>query len=168
MTPIQCFPPIESPCATVLVLGSMPGKASLQARQYYAHPRNAFWPIMGDLIGAAPSLPYESRIEILQSAGIALWDVLATCVRDGSLDAGIVEASVSANDFKAFFLTHPGIADVFFNGTTAERYFQKYARTLLEPNPLRFQRLPSTSPAHASKTYRQKLTAWEAIIQTNR
>ena len=68
---------------------------------------------MGDLMGAAPNLPYEARIEILQSAGIALWDVLATCVRDGSLDAEIVEASISANDFKAFFLTHPSIAACF-------------------------------------------------------
>ena len=149
----------------MLILGSMPGRASLQASQYYAHPRNAFWPIMGDLMGAAPNLPYEARIEILQSAGIALWDVLATCVRDGSLDAEIVEASISANDFKAFFLTHTGIADVFFNGATAEKYFHKYVRPLLEPNPLRFHRLPSTSPAHAAKTYRQKLAAWEAVVQ---
>ena len=122
---------------------------------------------MGDLMDAAPNLPYEARIELLQSAGIALWDVLATCVRDGSLDAEIVEASISANDFKAFFLTHPGIADVFFNGATAEKYFHKYVRPLLEPNPLRFHRLPSTSPAHAAKTYRQKLAAWEAVVHGN-
>jgi len=145
----------------------MPGKASLQASQYYAHPRNAFWPIMGDLIDAAPSLPYERRIEILQSVGIALWDVLASCVRDGSLDASIIKTSISTNDFKNFFLTHPGIADVFFNGGTAERYFINYALPLLEPNALRFHRLPSTSPAHAAKTYQQKLAAWEAVIQIN-
>ena len=165
LSQIQCFPPIESPGSTVLILGSMPGKASLQAGQYYGHPRNAFWPIMGELLGAAPSLPYEARIKLLQSAGIALWDVLASCVRDGSLDASIVESSVSANDFNAFFLSHPAITDVFFNGATAEKYFQKYVRHLLEPpNALRFQRLPSSSPAHASKTYLQKLAAWEAII----
>jgi len=121
---------------------------------------------MGDLMGAAPNLPYEARIKILQSAGVALWDVLATCVRDGSLDAEIVESSISANDFKAFFLTHPGIADVFFNGATAEKYFHKYVRPLLEPNPLRFHRLPSTSPANAASTYRQKLAAWQAIIKS--
>jgi len=165
MTTIQCFPPIESPRAKVLILGSMPGKASLQASQYYAHPRNAFWPIMGELMGVAPNLPYATRIEILQSAGIALWDVLASCLRDGSLDAGIVEASIAVNDFKTFFLTHPGIADVFFNGGTAERYFIKYALPLLEPNGLRFHRLPSTSPAHAAKTFQQKLADWGAVVQ---
>lgn len=120
---------------------------------------------MGELLGAAPSLPYEARIKLLQSAGIALWDVLASCVRDGSLDASIVESTVSANDFKAFFLSHPAITDVFFNGATAEKYFQKYVRHLLEPpNALRFERLPSSSPAHASKTYQQKLTAWQAAL----
>ena len=109
----------------MLILGSMPGSASLRAGQYYAHPRNAFWPIMGDLMDAAPNLPYEARIEILQSEGIALWDVLATCVRDGSLDAEIVEASITANDFKAFFLhtlalpmsfsTVPRLKNIFIN-----------------------------------------------------
>jgi hypoxanthine-DNA glycosylase len=161
MTQVRSFPPIENIHAKVLILGSMPGKASLRAGQYYAHPRNAFWPIMGELVGADPSLPYEARIEKLKSAGIALWDVLAACVRDGSLDADIIEASIVANDFNTFLLTHADITQVFFNGAMAEKCFLNYVRPLLEPKPLVFQRLPSTSPAHASKTYQQKLEAWE-------
>jgi TDG/mug DNA glycosylase family protein len=161
MTQVRSFPPIENRHARVLILGSMPGKASLRAGQYYAHPRNAFWPIMGELVGAAPSLPYEARIEKLKSAGIALWDVLAACVRDGSLDADIIESSIVANDFNTFLLTHADIRQVFFNGAMAEKCFLKHVRPVLAPTPLVFQRLPSTSPAHASKSYRQKLEAWE-------
>jgi hypoxanthine-DNA glycosylase len=142
----------------------MPGKESLRAGQYYAHRRNAFWPIMGDLIGAVPPLPYESRIQILKSAGIALWDVLASCTRGSSLDSDIDEASTSPNDFGSFFLTHPGITHVFFNGTVAEKYFRKHVQRSLEPRSLLYRRLPSTSPANASVPYNQKLKAWEAII----
>ena len=76
---IHSFSPIEDSSATILILGSMPGKESLRAGQYYAHRRNAFWPIMGDLIGANPTLPYEARTQLLKTAGIALWDVLASC-----------------------------------------------------------------------------------------
>ena len=161
---VHSFPPIENPGATVLILGSMPGKASLKAGQYYAHPRNAFWAIMGDLIGAYPSLDYASRVASLQSAGIALWDVLACCQREGSLDADIVKASIHPNDFNAFFATHTQITRVFFNGTMAEICFHRHVRPSLVAGPLHFQRLPSTSPAHAAKTYAQKLTAWEIVI----
>ena len=109
---IQCFPPIADAGATVLILGSMPGEESLRAGQYYAHPRNAFWPIMGDLFGAGPGLDYAARARVLKSNGIALWDVLASCARDGSLDSAIAGDSILANDFPAFFLAHPGIARV--------------------------------------------------------
>jgi double-stranded uracil-DNA glycosylase len=164
MPHIQSFPPIEDSSASVLILGSMPGKESLRAGQYYAHRRNAFWPIMGELIGAAPTLPYETRIQKLKSAGIALWDVLASCRRDGSLDSDIDAASASPNDFASFFLAHPGITQVFFNGAVAEKYFHKFVLHSLEPRSLHYQRLPSTSPANAAMAYDQKLKAWEAII----
>ena len=165
MQTIYSFPPIEDANATVLVLGSMPGKESLRAGQYYAHPRNAFWPIMGDLVGAFPSLPYAARTEILQSAGIALWDVLASCLRDGSLDADIDAASILPNDFQTFFLSHPGIAQVFFNGAMAEKCFHQSVRHLLEPRVLHYWRLPSTSPAHAAMAYPQKLEAWRVVTK---
>ena len=165
MPPIQSFPPIENPKATTLILGSMPGKESLRAGQYYAHPRNAFWPIMGELVGAGPALPYEARIQKLKSAGIALWDVLASCTRHSSMDADIDTSSICANDFAAFFRTHPRIAHVFFNGTMAEQCFHKYVLATLQTLPMHFLRLPSTSPANAVMSYEQKLKAWRIIGQ---
>ena len=134
-------------------------------QQYYAHRRNAFWPIMGDLIGAVPALPYESRIQILKSTGIAVWDVLASCTRDSSLDSDIEVASACANDFASFFSNHSGITHVFFNGAMAEKYFHTLVSQRLESRLLQYQRLPSTSPANASMRYDQKLIAWQAIIQ---
>lgn len=166
MPHIQSFPPIENPTASVLILGSMPGKESLRAGQYYAHRRNAFWPIMGELIGAAPTLPYEARTQILKSSGIALWDVLASCTRRSSMDADIEADSICPNDFASFFLTHMGITHVFFNGSMAEKCFRMYVQPLLEHRPLHYQRLPSTSPANASMRYEQKLEAWKAILRS--
>ncbi|MBI3481283.1 MAG: DNA-deoxyinosine glycosylase [Nitrosomonadales bacterium] len=164
MPQVQSFPPIENPSAHILILGSMPGKESLRAGQYYAHPRNAFWPIMGELVGAAPALPYQTRIRKLKSAGIALWDVLACCTRHGSLDADIEADSIRANDFADFFAQHPHITQVFFNGAMAEQCFRKHVLPSLEHLSLHYQRLPSTSPAHASLRYEQKLEAWHMIL----
>jgi hypoxanthine-DNA glycosylase len=164
MPRIRSFPPIENPSARILILGSMPGKESLRAGQYYAHPRNAFWPIMGELVGAIPALPYEIRIERLKSVGIALWDVLASCTRHSSMDADIEADSIMANDFASFFRAHPHITRVFFNGTMAEQSFHKYVLPTLEHPALHYQRLPSTSPANASMSYEQKLKAWNAML----
>ena len=120
MTLSHGFPPVAAPGARVLILGSMPGQASLRAAEYYAHERNAFWRIMGDLLGAGLDLPYAQRLEKLTAAGVALWDVIAACERAGSLDADIVGHSVVPNDFAAFFAAHRSIARVFFNGAAAE------------------------------------------------
>lgn len=98
MLRVQSFPPIADVNAEVLILGSMPGKASLTAVEYYAHPRNVFWPIMGELFDAKTTLPYEKRIAILQSTRIALWDVLESCIRDSSLDNDIQNASLTADE----------------------------------------------------------------------
>lgn len=121
---------------------------------------------MGELVGAAPSLPYEARIKKMKSAGIALWDVLASCTRHSSMDADIEADSICANDFALFFLKHPHITHVFFNGTMAEQCFRKHVLHLLENRQLHFQHLPSTSPANASMRYEQKLEAWMAIVKT--
>jgi hypoxanthine-DNA glycosylase len=169
MSHVQSFPPIANPNAHILILGSMPGKESLRAVQYYAHRRNAFWPIMGELVGAAATLPYDVRTRMLKSAGIALWDVLASCTRRSSLDTDIEADSICANDFVTFFLKHPNITQVFFNGTMAEKYFHKHVLPLLEPRlehrPLHYRRLPSTSPANASMLFEQKLRAWKVILR---
>lgn len=125
---VRSFPPIENRAARVLVLGSMPGAASLLAGRYYAYPRNAFWPIMGELFGAGPTISYEKRVLILRRAGLALWDVMASCIREGSLDADIDEASIIPNDFRAFFATHSRVRYVFFNGAKAENCFRRTVR----------------------------------------
>jgi hypoxanthine-DNA glycosylase len=161
----QGFPPIENPRARVLILGSMPGVASLRAGQYYAHPRNQFWPIMGALLGRdLAALAYPERVRCLIDAGIALWDVLHACQRPGSLDADIAPASIVANDFTAFFARHPAISHVYFNGAAAERHFNQRVRPLLQTRPMHFLRLPSTSPAHAALNYPAKLAAWRVLL----
>lgn len=161
---LQGFPPVAAAGARVLVLGSMPGAASLAAAEYYAHPRNVFWRIMGDLVGAGPELPYAQRLARLQAAGIALWDVIGGCERRGSLDADIVADSVRANDFPGFFAVHREIRRIFFNGAAAEAAFRRHALPGLAGRAFRLQRLPSTSPAHAARGYADKLAAWSAIV----
>lgn len=163
MTRIQCFPPVVNEHATVLILGSMPGKKSLEEQQYYAHPANAFWRIMGKLIGAHPELSYPKRLDALKTAGLALWDVLAACERTSSLDSRIREEK--ANDFETFFAQHPRITHVFFNGSKAEQSFRKLVQEKQQLPPLTYHRLPSTSPAHAGMCYADKLRAWHAITR---
>lgn len=164
MASVSSFPAVVGPGATRLVLGSMPGVASLAAHRYYAHPRNAFWRIAGDLLGLAPDLPYAQKLIGLQAAGIALWDVIASCERAGSLDADIVGQSVQVNDFSTFFAVHRGIRQVFFNGGAAEAAFRRHVLPGLSGHDLRLIRLPSTSPAHAGMSYADKLAAWSAIL----
>ncbi|MGZ5000921.1 MAG: DNA-deoxyinosine glycosylase [Methylomonas sp.] len=166
MTEVFSFPPIAGKGARILILGSMPGKVSLEAHQYYAHPRNLFWPIMGELVGAYPGLDYPERTRILIANGIALWDVLKSCRRPGSLDANIDKSSMVINDFKAFFEAHPQIKRVFFNGATAEHGFRRHVLPDLSAEGLAFRRLPSTSPAHAALSYQQKLEIWRVIIDS--
>ena len=161
---IHCFLPIEDNEAKLLILGSIPGKVSLDNAQYYAHPRNTFWPIMGELTGALPQLAYELRTQKLNFAGIALWDVLASCIRPGSLDSDI--SSIVPNDFETFFMSHPHITRIYFNGAMAEKSYKQHVLPTLTPRNLCYLRLPSTSPAHAALTYDQKLSIWRTGIQT--
>ena len=140
----------------------MPGKESLSKNHYYAHAQSSFWKIMGELIGAHPYLPYADRLQLLTNAHIALWDVLASCERESSLDTHI--RNEKANDFATFFTLHPRITRVFFNGIKAEQSFNKFVLGIQRLPPLTFQRLPSTSPAHAGVSYADKLQAWKMII----
>ena len=159
------FAPVATARARVLILGSMPGKASLAAEQYYAHPQNQFWRILGELAGAGRELPYPERLHRLQAAGIALWDVLASCTRPGSLDADICPASMMANDFGPFFAAHPGLRRICFNGATAEALFRRRVLPGLPlPPGCTVRRLPSTSPAHAALPYARKLELWRDAL----
>jgi TDG/mug DNA glycosylase family protein len=161
------FPAVAGDGARVLILGSMPGVASLEKNQYYALPQNSFWRIMGDLFGAGIDLPYAERLRMLVRHGIVLWDVLETCQRPGSLDSSIKLATARPNDFQFLFLEHATIRRVFFNGRKAADIFSKKVLPTLDSEfgEKVYQTLPSTSPAHASMTYAQKLKSWSAIAQ---
>jgi hypoxanthine-DNA glycosylase len=164
MQNIQSFLPIGDSKSKVLILGSMPGKQSLAKNQYYAHPQNAFWKIMGELLDIKPNSTYENRLDLLCSAGIALWDVLASCERSSSLDSHI--KNEQANDFTSFFIRHPNITQVFFNGSKAEQCFKKFVQNKQTLPPLQYCRLPSTSPAHAGMCYEDKLQAWGKVEES--
>ena len=156
--------PQARPNARILILGSMPGAVSLAQQQYYAHPRNAFWPIMAQLAGFSVDLPYAERIRALNSAGVALWDVIASCQRSGSLDSAIRHEQL--NDFQRFFASQPKLKAIGFNGAKA---WQSFKRQLLRldvlPSDIALLRLPSTSPANASWSFEQKLAAWKEVLE---
>jgi hypoxanthine-DNA glycosylase len=156
---LQGFPPVVGDGARLLILGSFPSVQSLKLGQYYANPRNAFWPITGWLFGFDVSEPYQHRLAVLQSNGVALWDVLYRCRRRGSADAAIDSESSVVNDFEKLFGTYPNLSRVYFNGATAATMF----RRLVDVDPaVRLRQLPSTSPAH-TMPLRDKLAAWQVI-----
>ncbi len=136
--------------------------------QYYAQPQNAFWRIMGRLCGAEPALPYGTRLERIRAHGIAVWDVLAAGERRGSLDSAIVGASIVVNDFAGFFASHREIGLICFNGAKAAELYRRRVQPRLEPTlaALESHLLPSTSPAHASMAFEQKLERWRAALGT--
>ena len=156
------FAPVARRDARVLVLGSLPGLRSIAVHEYYAHPQNAFWPIMGELLGARGS--YEERCAALLKSGIALWDVLASSVRPGSLDASIETESAEINDFARFFSRHGDIELICFNGQKAAQMFARAVLPGLAGSGFRTQTLPSTSPAYAAMTYDRKLLQWRNAL----
>ncbi|HBO58633.1 MAG TPA: DNA-deoxyinosine glycosylase [Alphaproteobacteria bacterium] len=159
----DCFAPSVDFACTKLILGSMPGVKSLEQAQYYAHPQNAFWRIMAALFGAPyPLASYDDKLNLLLSRHIALWDVISTCARDGSLDSDIRDAV--PNDFERFFKQYPNIKTVFFNGQKAYNSFTKSFKTAPFVNALTLVPLPSTSPANAHLSFNDKLTAWSVLL----
>ncbi|NOQ14950.1 MAG: DNA-deoxyinosine glycosylase [Methyloprofundus sp.] len=165
MTQISGFNILGNQKAQLLILGSMPSVTSLEKQQYYAHPRNAFWPIMAALFNEDKLLDYQQGQLLLQAQGIAVWDVLKSCVRQGSLDSAIDKNSMEINDFISLFKTFRQIRCVFFNGGTAESLYKKnvYQRLPVEYRTLNYAKLPSTSPAYAAMCYKDKLAAWTAL-----
>lgn len=149
----------------MLILGSMPGVASLEKAQYYGHPRNAFWPVMAAILKEDLSDDYVQRCAMLQRHGVAVWDVLFACERPGSLDSNIEKASMRCNDFSGFFAQQPSLRAVFFNGGKAEEVFRRHVLLHLSPEmqALHFERLPSSSPAMAALKPAQKQQAWSVI-----
>lgn len=162
---VTSFAPIAGEMPRILILGSMPGLASLNANQYYAHPQNAFWKIIATITGCPAEADYVARTAALQRAGIALWDVLESCIRRGSLDADIDMKSAKANNIADFLLENPRIKTICFNGATAETIFKRRILPTLHHADLRYIRLPSSSPAHAGMPLQDKIAAWQATIR---
>lgn len=172
MTAAQSFPALTTASAHTLILGTMPGQASLSAHQYYAHPRNAFWPIMLAIVqsrdvsyASASSMDYAQRCSMLIQHDYALWDVLASCNRPGSLDSRIVRSSEQANDIAGFVRSHPRLGCIACNGKTAEKLLARHCQPALnelqaQGRKLRLITLPSSSPAMASLTLAEKHQRW--------
>lgn len=162
---VRGFPPLADVRARVLVLGSMPGIASLRVRQYYGHPRNAFWPIMAGIFDFDAAAPYAQRVAALLAHRVAVWDVLAACERPGSLDADIDARSIEVNDFTGLVGGLPELRRVCFNGAKAMELFRRRVSPQLDiESPLELVPLPSTSPAHAGMSVAEKQRRWRQAL----
>ena len=157
------LPPSVNLRSEILILGSMPGAASLAAQEYYAHPANRFWPLMAHLLDE-PGVPadYEKRLAMLLRHHIALWDAIDTCDRAGSLDSDI--RNVKANDFTAFLKKWTKIRTIGLNGGKAYATFAKSNKPLLSRPDLHILKLPSTSPANARWRMENLLDSWRTLF----
>lgn len=165
MISINGFDLLGNDSAKVLILGSIPSVTSLAEQQYYAHPRNVFWPVIMSLFNDSQPFDYLQAKQVLQAERIAVWDVLKSCERKGSLDASIKKSSIQVNDFITFFKRFNHIEAVVFNGGAAESLYQKNVYPLISMMGLSLQyiKLPSTSPAYAAMCYKDKLLAWAVL-----
>lgn len=164
---LQGLPPQADADCRVLVLGSMPGAASLAAARYYAHPRNRFWPLMAVLCGVDAGLDYPLRLAALRAAGVGLWDVIGTCERRGSLDADIVRGSETANPLADWLAGRPGVRALALNGGKAAEAFRRHVAPTLPvalAERLVLHALPSTSPANAAFGLERLAREWSVLI----
>ena len=162
----QGLPPVASEHMVVLVLGSFPGVASLRAGQYYAHPHNQFWKIL-QALWPSHALPgdYAARCDWLLARGLGVWDVYASCEREGSLDTRIRNAEV--NDFARLHGRCPRLAAIAHNGGESFKHARAVRASLGAHSAVESVRLPSTSPAHAAWSFDRKLTAWAALMASH-
>jgi TDG/mug DNA glycosylase family protein len=153
--------PIVSKNCRILLLGSMPSESSLSKQEYYGHPQNSFWSIMQTFTHVASKSPYPERVQSLHNAGIGVWDVIASCVRPGSLDSRISAASISVNPLIELILHHPELQLIGLNGGKAFELFQRhFIKTNLLPSAIKYAKLPSTSPAH-TMLKQEKVVLWQ-------
>jgi hypoxanthine-DNA glycosylase len=152
------FPPLADTQSNILILGTMPGERSLQLQQYYGNRQNQFWKLLFAIMQKPPSVNYSERIELLKEKHIALWDVLAQCEREGSLDSKI--KNPVPNDFESFYSRYPNIKAVFFSSKNAEHL---YSKLVGKKAGMKYYVLPSPSGANASQTFAQKLEHWSII-----
>ena len=156
----NCILPHEPPVA--LILGSLPSVTSLGQQQYYAHPQNAFWRIIEALFANGAPCDYAQRIELLKQNRIALWDVIASAKREGSLDSAIQPETVTPNDIVGLLNAYPSITTIYLNGGTAATLFKRHIAKQLSAT-VRIISLPSTSPANARMGFEEKLGKWAVI-----
>lgn len=162
VAPATGFAPLVRDDARILILGSLPSARSIRSGEYYAHPRNAFWRIMATLFAARGN--YEQRCATLLGHKIAVWDVLASATRPGSLDAAIDMQSAEVNDFETFFQQHSQIEKICFNGQKSAQIFAQRVVPALPLLEVERQTLPSTSPAHAALSVAEKTERWRAAL----
>jgi TDG/mug DNA glycosylase family protein len=155
------LPAVSGPAPRVLILGSFPSRLSLERGEYFANPRNRFWPLLEVLSGIRADLPYRERVRLLSSKRIALWDVVASCRREGSGDAALREPAI--NDIPRILQTSPSIRLIILNGSTAGHLFHRKFRTGIRPS-LKVLTLPSTSPANARFTLPKLVEQWKVIL----
>jgi TDG/mug DNA glycosylase family protein len=151
------LPPVTGPEPHVLILGSFPSVLSLAHGEYYGNPRNRFWAVIEDLFSIPAALPYPERTLCLTQEGVALWDVVASCSRAGSADIRIRKPV--PNDIAGFIRAHPSIRLIALNGSTAGRLYHRLAEVPGIPSVI----LPSTSPANARVTFKEKVRAWRVV-----
>ena len=154
------FAPVYREDAQLLILGSMPSVESLHQSFYYAHPRNAFWPMMAEILDEDVPRSIDEKKAMLIRHRIALWDTVHSCLRQGSLDSAI--RSAQANDFETLYHRCPNIRHVLFNGAAAQQLYQKLVAR--QDARFIFRRMPSTSPAYTLK-YTSKLSAWQQAVK---
>jgi hypoxanthine-DNA glycosylase len=155
------LPPITGPAPHTLILGNMPSVKSLASGQYYGNPQNAFWRIIAETLGFDPATSYEHRVDALLGHDLAVWDVLRSCRRAGSLDSAVERDSMVANDLREFLAENSRIDLLLFNGAAAEA---NYRRLVRDAPAVTSVRLPSTSPAHTMR-FADKLAQWQAALR---
>ncbi len=161
---VNSFEPIIGSNPKVLILGSMPGVVSLQTQQYYANPRNAFWPIMSELFAVEWSEDYQQRVLQIKQLPVIIWDTLKTCRRQGSLDSSIDNELLQVNEILPMLEQFSRLKLIAFNGMASEKYFNQYIdRRSIKSLQVECIRLPSTSPAHARMSVKQKFEDWKKI-----
>ena len=160
MRALKSLAPIADKGATVLILGSMPGRKSLEMSEYYAHPANQCWRILAEIFRTDSPATYIEKMNFLKLHSIALWDVLSTCTRKASEDASIRQAA--PNKIQELLRDYPNITTILLNGKAAEKYFTKHFE---EIQAIAVHYVPSTSPAYASLSFEKKVKEWELFLK---
>ncbi len=161
MPPGYGLPPITGPHPRILILGSFPSTLSLERGEYYGNPKNRFWAVMDEIFSIPSELPYPERTALLAEHDIALWDVVASCEREGSADSRI--RNPVPNDIAGFLHSYPTILLIAMNGSTAGHLYHRFVKNQSVPMVI----LPSTSPANAAMSFNKKVHAWKNLIQSS-